>query len=65
MGELGVAGPPGAQAASAGSYRDPHETSITLLVLGAVIVALMLAQIMLPEVQGRSAGWFPRRPGWA
>ena len=61
MGELEVTGPPGAQSASAGGYRDPHETSITLLVLGAVIIALMLAQIMLPGFQG-VFGWLVTSP---
>lgn len=61
MGELEVPGRPGAHAGSAGGYQDPRETSITLLVLGAVIIALMLAQIMLPGFQG-VFGWLVTSP---
>lgn len=57
--QLAAASSPEAQAARA--YRDPHETSLALLVLGAVVVALMVVPIALPGLPG-TAGWLFAEP---
>ena len=52
-----AAGESGFPAASALVYRDRHETSLTLLVLGVVITASMVAQIAWPDGNIVGAAW--------
>jgi hypothetical protein len=52
-----AAGDSGFPAASALAYRDRHETSLPLLVLGAVITVSMVAQIAWPDGNSIGAAW--------
>lgn len=52
-----AAGESGFPAARALVYRDRHETSLPLLVLGAVITVSMVAQIAWPDGSSIGAAW--------